>query len=144
MSATSHLDMHRDHMYWRAEDDLWRDELTIWERDIDHAIKEVPQLENALRAHAESLRKHAASVRLFEQQVATHEHALAEYELGKAPGMLVNMARVHQCECEHHKDREVAHEDLKEKQHALICKWRLLFTALLELTLTSENQHQMC
>jgi hypothetical protein len=139
MYAISPLNMHREHCSWRADDDLWRDELAIWQRDIDVAIKELPRLEKVLRAQAQSLRQHAASIRLFEQEFAAHERALADFELGQTPIDLVELAQRHPYELEHHRDCRGAHGQLKENQRALMSKWRSLFTALLEISLSKTD-----
>lgn len=132
MSSTSHIDMHREHIGWRKEDAFWRDELAIWEREIHQAIKELPRLEKALRDHAERLRKHAASIRLYEQDFAKHEHALIEYEQGEAPEVLIEMAGAHRHEFDKHIEQRKVHEEVKRQQHALMAKWSLLLTALVE------------
>lgn len=132
MSSTSHIDMHREHTGWRKEDAFWRDELAIWEREIHQAIKDVPRLEQALRNHAEILRKHAASIRLYEQDFAKHEHALVEYEQGEASEVLIELAGAHRLESGRHVELRKVHEEVKEQQHALMAKWSLLLTALIE------------
>jgi len=132
MSNTTHIGMHREHVLWRGEDDLWRDELAIWQAEIDRAIEDVPRLEKALRDHDESLQKHAASVHLHEQRCAMHEHDLANYEQGESPQELVKLAQTHQEEAEHRAERRRMHEEVKQRQHVLMAKWRLLLKALLE------------
>ena len=55
MVTASHLEMHREHLRWRVEDDMWRDDLAAWEAEIAHAISDLPRIEKALREHAEML-----------------------------------------------------------------------------------------
>src|SRR3972149_4765327 len=123
MSSTSHIDMHREHAIWRGEDDLWRDDL---------AIEDVPRLEKALRDHGEFLQRHAASIRLHEQRCATHERVLVSYEQGESPRELVKLAQTHQEEAARRAGQRRTHEEVKQHQHALMAKWRLLLKALLE------------
>ena len=137
MSNTSHTEMHRQHTRWRADDDFWRDELAIWQGEVERAINEMPRLEKALRSHADALRKHATSIRLYEDEFTTHEHALSRYEQGEIPPGLVDLAQAHRFEKNHHHAQRNAHEMLKLQQHALMAKWNLLFTAILESSLES-------
>lgn len=132
MGGSSHVEMHREHAGWMKDDAFWRDELAVWERETRQAIKDLPRLEEALRAHATVLRKHGASVRLYEQDVAKHERALVEYEKGEAPEALIEMAGSHTQELEHHLERRRVHEDVKHRHHVLMVKWRLLTSALVE------------
>ena len=53
MATASHLEMHREHLRWRVEDDMWRDDLATWEAEVSQAISDLPRLEKALREHAE-------------------------------------------------------------------------------------------
>ena len=69
MATASHLELHREHLRWWAEDDLWRDDLASWEAEVTQAIKDLPRLDKALRQHTELLRKHAAAIRLYEQDL---------------------------------------------------------------------------
>jgi hypothetical protein len=130
MPGTSHIEMHRDHVSWRNEDNLWRDELAIWEREINQAIQDSPRLEKALQAHKEKLQKYAASIRLHEQDFASHEHVLAKYERGETPDELVAQAQEHGRESERHNMQRCAHEEIKKEQHELLARWKLLFSAV--------------
>lgn len=133
MSITSHLEMHREHAMWRNEDDLWRDELAIWESEIGEAIKALPRLELALRAHLEKLQKYGASIRLHEQDFADHEHALAKYQRGETPEEFLQ-AQEHGRESERHEMQRSAHAKIKKQQHDVLTKWKLLFSALVAET----------
>ena len=130
MANPSHLGMHQDHAQWRADSNLWRDELAIWEQEIDDAIRQLPELEAALRRHDEMLRTHAASVRLYDQDPAKHEHLLADYERGQAPEALIELAQAHQRAGEQHDQLCKNHTGFKNRQHRLMTKWRQLFIAL--------------
>ncbi|MEX2308552.1 MAG: hypothetical protein WD738_13205 [Pirellulales bacterium] len=132
MSTTSHTDMHHEHAAWRLDDNFWRDEIAIWEREVEQVIKDVPRLEKTLRDHAEMLRQHAASIRLYEQEAAYHEHELASYEKGEAPSDLVQLAWSHKHEAEKHAEQYKTHDEIKQRQHVLMTKWRLLFSALVK------------
>ena len=133
MSTASHLEMHREHATWRKDDDLWRDELAIWESEISEAIKALPRLELALRAHLEKLQKYGASIRLHEQDFADHEHALAKYQRGETPEEFVQ-AQEHGRESERHEMQRIAQEKIKRQQHLVLTKWKLLFSALVAET----------
>jgi hypothetical protein len=130
MASKSHIEMHRQHAAWRSEDNLWREEIAIWERDVNQALKDLPRVEQAVRAHAETLKKHAAAVRLYEQDFGGHEHSLAEYERGETPLELIEQAQNHERELEQHMVQRKAHEDMKKRQHVFSAKWNLLLSAL--------------
>jgi hypothetical protein len=130
MKGASHLGMHQDHVHWRADSNLWRDNVAIWEQEIDDAIRELPDLEAALRRHSDMLRTHAASVRLYDQDPAKHEHLLADFERGQAPEALIELAQAHEREAKEHDQLCENHAGFKNRQHRLMTKWRQLFIAL--------------
>jgi hypothetical protein len=97
---------------------------------VNQALKDLPRVEKAVRAHAEKLQKHAAAIRLYEQDFGGHEHNLAAYERGETPIELIEQAQDHEREFEQHNVQRKAHEEMKKQQHVFIAKWNLLLSVL--------------
>ena len=133
MTSASHVEMHRQHLAWKSDDDFWREELALWQREVEQVISESRQIEASLREHAQKLDRHAASIRLYEQDFAKHEHTLVDFEQGETPAELIELALTHKREAEKHSERRTAHEDVKRRHHALITKWRQALGTLTEL-----------
>ncbi len=132
MAAMSHLEIHREHFRWRAQNDMWRDDVALWETAVEEAIDQLPNLKKALHKHLDALRRHAAAIRLNEQEVNAHEHAISEYERGGAGEELIEMAKQFDHSAESVARQKHTHEELKRQHHDLMSSWHLLTSNLLE------------
>jgi hypothetical protein len=132
MSAASHLQMHRDHLRWCAQNDLWRDDLAIWEGEVQDAIHVLPQLEKALHKHLDALRQHAAAIRMVEQDFNEHEHALSEYERGEPSEELIQMAKAFERASSSQVRHKKRHEEIRHEHHNLLARWRQLVRPILQ------------
>jgi hypothetical protein len=123
MSTTSHLEMHREHLRWRAQNDMWRDDLANWEREAQAALKALPKVEEILRKHLDGLRRHAAAIRINEQEFSAQEHALSEYERGDTGQELIELAKRFDRSNETITHQKEKHEKIKHRHYRLMTRW---------------------
>lgn len=131
MTATTHLEMHREHGQWMSEHVQWRHDIASWQREVQQALDDLPKLEGALREHEKTLQTHASAVRLYEQELAQHEHALADFERGGAGEELVAMSQGHGREAAKQFEQRADHEARKRNHHVLMARWMLLRDSLI-------------
>jgi hypothetical protein len=124
--------LHRDHRKWHSENSLWRDELRNWQYELYRATEGIAQLKSDLDAHGNALANHAAVIRLYDDELRKHELALArQTEDSRNEGPAV-MSDEHALDEQHHHDRLVNHQRVKEHHHNVMKHLRGLLKALNE------------
>ena len=127
-----HQEMHRDHCEWQSETALWHDELRAWQGELRDILSGADVVHGGVQKHLEALQSHAAFIRLYEQQMNTHEHCLAQFEQGEAPDQLVDFARKHRQEADHHANQRTAHQRVRKHQQKVMTRWRSFLKVLTE------------
>ena len=125
MVTASHLEMHREHLKWRAQNDMWRDDLANWESEVQSALKALPKIEEIFQKHLDALRRHAAAIRINEQDFNAHEHALSQYERGAPGEELIEFAKrfdQSMATIAHQKEKQ----QIMRRHYTLMARWKML------------------
>ena len=130
MTESLHIDMHRDHMLWKAETVQWRDDLEFWKNELTRAETQLKDLQKALNVHRDALSAHAASIMKREQEANAHEYAIASYEMGGTGEELPAMAVKHNDEEQEQAKQRSAHDRIRRHHHTIIANYSLLLKAI--------------
>lgn len=130
MTTAIHVDMHRDHIVWKAEFGQWRDDLDLWKKELALAESQLLDMEKALKSHRDALAAHTASVIKREQSANRHESEIAAYEMGEPGAELPAMAVQHNSEAQEQTAQRHAHERIRRHHHAIIANCNLLVKAI--------------
>jgi hypothetical protein len=123
--------MHVEHRLWESEDSLRREELGLWSEDVEGAMAELKGLEGTLKRHRDALQEELRTLEADQALVQDHEHLMADFERGFDDGAaLIELAKRHEQNSRHRRDRFAAFEALKKRHHQVMAYWHLLHQAL--------------
>ena len=118
MTATSHQEMHKDHIRWESDLSMWTHDLKMWENEIRNLDEIVKYFEEAIKQHKVALVDHMRVLASHKARLERHEIDLGILDEGS--GIDSELAEEHVAEDTRHQQQTAAHERLKRYHHSLI------------------------